>query len=485
MGVNVDVTRTKIYTEMSEEDRLLWFNLTKKKILPCIDNVYYTCFFKNDKNDNEIMQPLLSALEESKKVVLVSHESIDFFKGLQLMPYGFNVYKYCLSDPELYDIFIIDYLPNEETPRVLVQLRAYGLWVYGVEKMVLQSFEKVKTVFSDFQGLEYPSEIVRCRENRIDYCYHTNIIKNPYREFAESKLEKTLHTIFDNYGVVGHIEKSKKSDNKNISLIKDYLSFGKRAANNIFVRIYNKGLEVVQLAYKSFFFEVWYQKGLINAYDKFCFEYAYEKKDYDFIHKARLEFYWLHGKDNEKKKEVYELLSKDLTPLDYKPLADSLTPQVTTVLNIEFETKRRFYYYSDQFIDNHLKTTTDCPVPLRRIFRILDNRYLFLDYLTSKTLSFKTSKDVYCDWWQRIRSVKLDTVRNNDELVRKYTKELDRNIVLKRAVNAVATSALYNGLDQYDLKADVTELLSNVNDNTIRSYIKNKAAKKKRLKNML
>ena len=148
MGVNVDVTRTKIYTEMSEEDRLLWFNLTKKKILPCIDNVYYTCFFKNDKNDNEIMQPLLSALEESKKVVLVSHESIDFFKGLQLMPYGFNVYKYCLSDPELYDIFIIDYLPNEETPRVLVQLRAYGLWVYGVEKMVLQSFEKVKTVFS-------------------------------------------------------------------------------------------------------------------------------------------------------------------------------------------------------------------------------------------------------------------------------------------------------------------------------------------------
>ena len=56
---------------------------------------------------------------------------------------------------------------------------------------------------------------------------------------------------------------------------------------------------------------------------------------------------------------------------------------------------------------------------------------------------------------------------------------------MKRAVNAVATSALYNGLDDYDLKADMSDLLSNINDNTIAGYIKNKASKKKRLKNLL
>ena len=71
----------------------------------------------------------------------------------------------------------------------------------------------------------------------------------------------------EHYGIVGHLEKSK---NKDCKMIKDYISFGRRSANNVFVRIYNKGLEVVQLAYKSFFFEVWQQQGLINKYDKYC-----------------------------------------------------------------------------------------------------------------------------------------------------------------------------------------------------------------------
>ena len=481
MAINVDVKRTKFYQELTEEKRHEFFNLTKKKVLPCIDNVYYTCFLKNDRDDNPDIQSLLTALEESKRIVQVNHDSIDFFRGLQLMPYGFNIYKFCLSNPELYDIFLIDYLPNADTPRVLVQIRAYGLWIHGVATMIKESFGMVEKIFSDFPEV-VPSEVIACRENRIDYCFHTNVIKNPYKEFAEERLEHTLHTIFETYGIVGHLEKSRNTDYK---LIKDYISFGKRSANNVFVRIYNKGLEVVQLAYKSFFFEVWQQQGLINQYDKYCYEYAYEKKDFDFIHKARLMFYMAYGSNLTTKKKIGSQLEKDLSPLEYKKLADGLMPEVTTVLNIEFETKRRFYYYSDQFIDTHLTTKTPCPYQLSRIFKIIDNRNLFLDYLTSKTLAFRKSEEEYCDWWQRIRTVKLDTVKNNDKLVRDYQKNLDRNIVLKRAVNAVSTSAIYSGLKDFDLAADVADLMSNVNDNTIQSYVKNKKAKYKRLKNML
>ena len=94
-----------------------------------------------------------------------------------MLTYGFNVYKYCLSDPDLYDIFIIDYLPNIDTPRVLVQLRAYGLWVYGVEEMIIKSFEKVQELFMDFvEDIDYYSEVEKCRENRIDYCFHTHTL---------------------------------------------------------------------------------------------------------------------------------------------------------------------------------------------------------------------------------------------------------------------------------------------------------------------
>ena len=196
-------------------------------------------------------------------------------------------------------------------------------------------------------------------------------------------------------------------------------------------------------------------------------------------------FYLAYGSNVEKKKKIGREIEKDLSPLEYKTLADSLMPEVTTVLNIEFETKRRFYYYSDNFIDAHLTTKTECQYQLRRIFKIIDNRNLFLDYLTSKTLAFRKSEDEYCDWWQRIRTVKLDTIKNNDKLVREHSKNLDHNIVLKRAVNAVATSALYSGLKEYDLAADVADLMSNVNDNTIASYIKSKKAKNSRLKNML
>jgi len=482
MGFNVQVKRSKFFNELSEERQQEFFDMKISKVLPCIDNIYYSIFIDGDTNGNTKLTDLIKDLTSKKKLVQANHTDLPIFTNLLLTAGGFNIYKFRLTNPELYDIFILDYLPNDDTPRILIQLRAYGLWLQGSEKMINESFLVIRDFFQKY----YPDvKFSKVRENRIDYCYHTNLISNPYKTFADTNLENTLKTEFSSFGFRGHLDKS----HNEIKMIKDYFSLGERSSNNIFVRIYNKALEVVELAYKNFFFVVWYQNGLINFYDKFCFEYAYEKKDLAYIHKAKCEFYLMYGNDAKIKEEFQKALADELAPMKYKEICNGIMPDCTTVINVEFETKRKFYYYSDRFIDEVLKTNGRELVDpaLERIYKIIDNRGIFLDYLTSKTLSFKNGDD-YVDWWSRIRRVKLpDTVVSSPEFIREYSKELNKNIVIKRAANAISTVALYNGNDGYNFTEDVSDLLSNFNDNDsfYFSYAKNKAKKHKRLKNLL
>lgn len=483
MSINIQTQRTKFYNELSENEQKKFFDLTYKKVLPCIDNIYYSIFIEDDTNGNENLTGLIYDLLSKKQLIMVNHEDIAIFENLYLTAGGFNIYKFRLTNPELYDIFILDYLPNDDTPRILIQLRAYGLWLHGNEKMINDSFLTALDLFRNY----FPDvKFSKVRENRIDYCYHTNCISNPYKTFSDTNLENTLYTEFSSFGFRGHFER----EQANLRLIKDYFSLGERSSNNVFVRIYNKCLEVIEMAYKSFFFEIWRKNGLINEYDKFCYEYAYEMKNYDYIHKAKAEFYLKYGKNEELKKDFEKLLNSDLAPLKYKDKLKGIMPDVTTVINVEFETKRKFYYYSDDFINGVLRSNENRQLvssALERLYKIIDNRKIFLDYLTDKTLSFVDGSD-YCDWWKRIRNVKLpDIVVADEKLIRDYSKALDKKIAVKRAVNAVSTVALYCGKKDIDFKSDVADLMSNYNDNDMffKTYEKNKLKKYKHLKNMI
>ena len=483
MGYNVQTKRSKFFQELTEDRQKDFFDFTVQKVLPCIDNIYYSIFIKGDYSDNEHLKSMIYDLVEKKQLIQANYEDIPFLNDeLFMTAGGFNIYRFRFTNPELYDIFILDYLPNTDTPRILIQLRAYGLWLHGSEKMINESFSMTKRLFQEYyQEVEFS----RVRENRIDYCYHTNLISSPYKTFSDTNLENTLHTVFSSFGFRGHIDK----DKTDIRLIKDYFSLGERSSNNIFVRIYNKALEVVEMAYKSFFFAVWYQNGLINSYDKFCYEYAYEKKDLNYIYKAMVEFYLMYGADAEIKEKFQKAIAEELPLLKYKELVKGIMPECTTVINVEFETKRKFYYYSDKFIDGMLKTNDRKLIDpaLERIYKIIDNRGIFLDYLTDKTLSFRVGDD-FVDWWSRIRRVKLpDTVVDSPELIREYQKSLDKDIVIKRAANAIGTVALYSGNSGFDFQEDISDLLSNFNDNDIfyDSYKKNKSKKYNRLKNLL
>jgi hypothetical protein len=194
----------------------------------------------------------------------------------------------------------------------------------------------------------------------------------------------------------------------------------------------------------------------------------------------------------------------------FKALAAEYMPGVTAILNIEYETKRKFYYYSDDFINHGLKLSEyrkDVAGPMERIYKILDYRDIFLDYLTSKTLSFYKIVDgeiKYLAWWERLRNTKHDGMKTDEKLVREYGCKMDKRAVQRRAVNSIASNAVYEDRietgfveDLSDMLADITdnqahrmmiltddgEILDNIEAKLVRDYKVTKEKKEKLLKN--
>jgi hypothetical protein len=348
MACFISTKRSKFYNELSHELQKKYFNLTRDKIIPTIDNLYYSVFIRGDGNDLisvENIQPLIDGLDEAKAAANSIHEAINFSHGLMLTLKSYKFYAYCLTQTDLYDIFLCYTLPNVDTPRIVVQLRALGLWTRGVDNILLESFLKVEELLA-----AYNLKIDKCRENRIDYCYHINGITNPNKVFKENARGeiKYLHTNLDDtliHAKNEHLAHGTK-------LHKDYIGLGSKASKNVYARVYDKVKEVIEMGYKAFFFEIWHEKGLISYYDKWCMEYAFLHKNVDYLAKARLAFYVEHGTDENRRTDYEKALNNHNKSLaDYKRIADAFMPKTTPVLNIEYETKRKFYYYSDKFIE--------------------------------------------------------------------------------------------------------------------------------------
>jgi hypothetical protein len=468
----MDIKRTDFYNELCEEKREQYFSIKREKFMPSIDNIYYGVSFKDDHKENPMVDELMSCLA-GLKLEARRNRSPQYFKNdLYVEGIFFKDYKYCLSVPELYDIFIMDNLLTNDTPRVLVQLRAYGLWVHGTDKMISESYDHVRSVFSPI-GLE----VERIRENRIDYCYHTNAIQSPEKMFSDKNLSGHLKTTMNKIYEVKSIQHMRDGG---IYIRKEYLALGQRSSNNVYFRLYNKGLEVIENGYKGFFFEVWRQHGLISEYDLYCYEKALLARDYEGIHRAKLEFYLEYGTNDIVKKEFRLWLDdKNTSAQQIRELAAAYMPEVTTIINIEYETKRKFYYYSDDFIDAVLKTAPErdgVPSPLKRLYKIMDNRGVFLEYLTRKTVSFwqsnkqkvKSDEDIaYSAWWNRLRKTRLEGIDVDLKLVREYSHRLDKKEAQKRFVNSVVTNAVYAGNVKTGFVEDVADLLSNMNDNDV------------------
>jgi hypothetical protein len=454
LGIRRDILRSQIYQESNDLFNRMYFSCKQLKFLHNIDTFYYTVSLENDYDGNTNVEPLLDELSakrdeyKEKREIILLNDKLYVTSGTFDFIYGFKV-----TCPDKYDIFIASYLPNKDTPRIVVQLRSQALWIDGVKCTIEDSFYQMKKLL-DF----YHLNVSKVYENRIDYCYHTNYIQNMYKFFSDKNVDNHLR------GNLTHWRKEGEIIDHAFTL--DYFALGKRESNNVFVRIYNKIREVIEMNYKGFFIEIWFQEGLISAYDKYVYEFAYTKGNYNSIFEGMLHFYLEYGMDPLHKKEIQHYL-KDTDNNFYKirELALALMPEPTIICNIEFQTKRKFYYYSDDFINDFSQKLNTAA--LSRLMKIIDNRKTFLNYITNYNLRFIEADGGYCSWWERLRNIKMDTVDSLRPYARQYQMNIDIRKIKKRTINSIVSHSVYNLDTDTSFMDDITDFICSLNDNDI------------------
>ena len=509
MSIPIQVKRCSIFNEFTSEEQKEYFSITSKKTLHHIDTLYYAVYLNEPKEiinlqkENNLPSNLaqfLLTLRSMKMTLRCDPSSVIELGELEFSRKAFSIYEFCVSKNECFDIFISSYIPTEETPRILVQLRSRYLVLEGVKKATEESFAHVKQFLAPF-GL-YPIDV---RENRIDYAYHTNLIQNPYKFFSDAHMIKHLKTNLRNFAKYGKIIED------GIEL--ETLSLGNRKSNNIYWRGYNKCQEVIRKNYKAFFFQRWYDHHLISAFDKYVYEIAYEMKSYRTgCLVGRLRWYIAFGKNEVRKKEFEKLLESCYVKSDNnEQIAKKIRgviPEPTLIFNIEFQTKRKFYtscaewfgFQTDlsedypeieatQLIGEQIVAPSSTDPLLRKLFIILNSAPEILDYLTSyghivsfakdRKMSMKDfieEEEPYMDWWKKLRATPIEYASPAIlELYRQY----DTNISIEKAERnlqgQIARLAMLNrsSIEDHSFVEDMADVLSTLNDNDMKAFVIN------------
>lgn len=466
--------------EMDPDEWEEWFSFTKTSFLHNIDTFYYSVKFKNDfrarTKDKNVLK-LRRYFDLKYRYVYDSDDpaSGDFYlkdidKNLVLKPVTFSrFYNICLSYPEYFDIFIAPSVPKagdggeSVTVECIVQLRSYMLWQFGARDSFENSYRYVQS-FAEFFGLE----ISEVKENRIDYCWHTNYLNNPEKFFAPESFYKMRVDRFKNATYV-----TNKVGSEDYEI--DYVALGKRS-DKVFIRIYLKTREVIEQNYKPWFFQIWEMNGLINKYDKYVYEKCYEKKNWFYRFYARLEFYKEHGRDPENLVKVCRILDGTLqiNEDDLIKLADELTPKINLVVNVEYQTMRRHSKSYELIPFKDYSQFGECA----RVYQYFDNRKIIIDYLTDKVFRMvektgdeKKSRRPLCRFWDALRRTRCIDMRMTPEeahLVRNYNRKLNIDAMKKRVLCSAITLGIYSrGLNEDSPLQDAYEALLKMNDNDI------------------
>lgn len=504
MAIRVDIKRASTFNEFTSEEQEYFFGCTAHKTLHHIDTLYYSIKILEDRViEGEFESPeiirFIRDLEDAKQTKQQDYEREVSFHDLSVELIHYSLYAYCLSENEMYDIFIAKTVPTFETPRVVVQLRTQALILKGVEPAIRESFNRVRSILS-FYGIE----VEELNENRIDYAWHTNCIQN-------------VNFFMDDEYLKQHLKSKAKDAVKHFNpqtYDYNYLAIGNRNSNCIFARIYDKTREVIEQAYKGFFFDRWLENGLISRYDYYCLQKAYERRSYTVgLLVGRIEWYLENGKSEELKeklvhlketcdikssnsKELRRVLDEsglsdlsELDPVDLdsidscKKALNGILPAVTTVVNVEYQTKRAFYNSLTKML-NGISIKTDDPI-YERICKVLNCERSICDYLTSysgfmcfvrdKSLTLKDCEEepekVYADFWQRIRSTKIK--QDGDvPLFRTYSRHSD---IKRMETQFMGKLAAYTMLLRADAKGDhtfsedISDALCRLNDNDLYS----------------
>ncbi len=473
-------TDNNLFNEMDLEEQEEYFSFRQQSFMHNIDTFYYSVKFKNDfrarTKDKNVLK-LRRYFDLKYRYVYDSDDpaSVDFYlkdidKNLVLKPVTFSrFYNICLSYPEYFDIFIAPSVPKagdggeSVTAECIVQLRSYMLWQYGVRDSFENSYRYVQS-FANFFGLE----ISEVKENRIDYCWHTNYLNNPEKFFAPESFYKMRVDRFKNATYV-----TNKVGSEDYEI--DYVALGRRS-DKVFIRIYLKTREVIEQNYKPWFFQIWEMNGLINKYDKYVYEKCYEKKNWFYRFYARLEFYKEHGTNPEMVVKVSRILdgTDRINEDDLIKLADKLTPKINLIVNVEYQTMRRHSKSYELIPFKDYSQFGECA----RVYQYFDNRKIIIDYLTDrvfrmveKTGDEKKSRRPLCRFWDALRRTRCIDMRMTPEearLVRNYNRKLNIDAMKKRVLCSAITLGIYSrGLNKDSPFQDAYEALLKMNDNDI------------------
>lgn len=473
--MNKSAKRSAIFNEFTPEEQKSYFSIKEKAVSHHIDTLYYSVFLKNDDVNirDERLIGLLRDIHDLKEAKLSNMSADVQFFGLCVESFGAAVsggmYMNRLSYEENFDIFISDYIPNTETPRIQVQLRTRSLVLNGLYGALEESYRYLKDILN-YYGLEI-SEIC---ENRIDYAFHTNMIQKPMEMFSDESFAEHLVTSFRE--VWKHIWITNRQEE---FFDLDYAALGSRKSNNVFFRAYAKAKEVVQMNYKSFFFELWRERGIISRYDQFVYEKAYEMKSFKTgCLVGRIEWYLKYGSNDDLKDKFKKLLVSCNVNSDNNPRIEKeikgILPAPTVVLNIEFETKRKFYLKLGHFISSY-EFTNKGSEDLRRVYKVLSLRREIINKLCTDVVSFtvdRTNPDSEeMDWWKRIRRVRIEDQPDKAVLDAWYT--YSRNVDVRRGQRTFAGNLASLAMLKRDkasestFSEDIWDAITLLNDNHI------------------
>ncbi|MBE6645928.1 MAG: hypothetical protein E7612_11270 [Ruminococcaceae bacterium] len=474
------VKRAKIFEEFTSEEQEYHFGIKEKAVSHHIDTLYYSVYLKDDKPnvEHDGIIDLLYDLNVFKTQKKANPSEEVVFHNLSVSSFGAAVggglYGYRLTCEERFDIFISDYLPNEKTPRIQVQLRTYSLILDGLYGAINKSFDAL-----DLMLRAYDISILEVTENRIDYAFHTNLIQKPITMFCDESLSK--HLVCSLRDVYKHMwittQHSELFD-------LDYFALGSRRSNNVFFRTYAKAKEVVQMNYKAFFFEFWRTRGLISRYDLYVYQTAYEMKSFKTgCLVGRIKWYLENGKNHELKEKLEELLKSCNINSENNPYMEKqikgILPEPTVILNVEFETKRKFYHKCDHFISCY-DYKHECSPALHRLYKILDLRREFITKLMTEVIEFTEDRldldSPPMDWWKRLRRVRIDD--QPDKAVLDVWYSYSRGVDEKRSERMFMRNLAQVGiLSRNDTREstfgeDLWDFVTNYNDNDIHTGLK-------------
>lgn len=482
-----------IMDEFSVEDNKFWFDFKQKKFLHNIDTFYYSVKFVNDFTDDSIDDCVLNlrSFFQKKSAALYSSfdnlVSVDFgsLGCLNLLRLSFGgFYNICLEKPDEFHMFIAPRVPRGSgetsvTSEIIVQIRSYMLWMYGVHEAFERSLEYVHFIADKF-GLR----IDYVQENRVDYCWHSNYLSNPEKFFS---IENFYKMRVDRYkGAVFNTEKVGSED-----YLIDYIALGKRG-QKCFTRIYLKSKEVVEMGYKPFFFRVWLFHGLINRYDLMCYEECFERGSWEYLDIARLKFYSKYGNSDFFKGICSEFVLKydnvHKVSDEIRLLANRLTPKINLVVNVEFQTMRKA---SKTFPLVPFKDNSDKGVA-KRIYDYFDNHYLIANYLTSNTFRLveptgdsNKSRREDCGFWKALRKTRMpDVLIPKQELsfIRQYNRKMSAEVMKNQLVNKAVMLSFYNkGINSDSVAQDIMDSFMVLNDNDIKRAMRYKQKKSRQL----